>query len=272
MNTRILLLAISVAALSSCSSVYKSGQTPDDVYYSPAPMRQQADNNNNSYMDVKQPKDGTNYQSYEQYADNQRDDRFLRMSVGNPYYMNSYDAYSGFDWRYNSFYNGFNYGFSSPWNNYFAWNNFYNPYYAPGLSFGYGGFGGGYYDGGYYGGGAYYSGGGGVKYSIYTTPISIPRVFNVNNYSNNNRPAGRTYLNGSYYNSNQRYNNYNGNNNRTNNTYYNNTNNGRSMYTPSNSNSNNSYTPSRSYTPSAPSGGSSSGGGGGGISRPSRGN
>src|ERR1700712_5171494 len=96
MNTRILLLAISVVALSSCS-VYKSGQTPDDVY---------------------------NYQSYDQYQDSYRDDRFLRMSVGNPYYMNAYNGYGAFDWRYNSFYDGFNYGYSSPLNNYFVWNNF----------------------------------------------------------------------------------------------------------------------------------------------------
>jgi hypothetical protein len=273
MNTRILLLVVSVAALSSCSSVYKSGQTPDDVYYSPAPVRVQAD----EYVDVKQPKQGTNYQSYEQYADNQRDDRFLRMSVGNPYYMNAYNSYGGFDWRYNSFYDGFNYGFSSPWNNYFAWNNFYNPY-APGLYLGYGG---GYYGGGYYGGGygsSYYGGGGGVKYTYNTAPISRPRVFNVNSYTNSNRPAARTYTNGNY------YNNSNGNTNRSSNnsnSYYNNTNNGRSTYTPSNSNtnsnSNNTYTPSRSYTPASSGSSSSSsssggGGGGGGVSRPSRGN
>ncbi|MEP7280324.1 MAG: hypothetical protein ABI813_16880, partial [Bacteroidota bacterium] len=152
MNIRILLLILSVAALSSCSSVYRSGQTPDDIYYSPAPARQQAD----EYVDVQKPKEGTNYQTYEQYAESQRDDRFLRMSVGNPYYMNSYNTYSGFDWRYNSFYDGFNYGYSSPWNNYFAWNSFYNPY-TTGLYFGLGGIGGGYYGGGY--GGGYYGGG-----------------------------------------------------------------------------------------------------------------
>src|ERR1700712_79636 len=106
MNTRILLLAISVVALSSCS-VYKSGQTPDDVYYSPAPARVQAraNNNNNdddSYVNVNQQKAGTNnnYQSYDQYQDSYRDDRFLRMSVGNPYYMNAYNGYGAFDWRY----------------------------------------------------------------------------------------------------------------------------------------------------------------------------
>jgi hypothetical protein len=36
MQSKILLLALSVAAFSSCSTAYKTGQTPDDVYYSPA--------------------------------------------------------------------------------------------------------------------------------------------------------------------------------------------------------------------------------------------
>jgi hypothetical protein len=36
MQSKILLFALSVAAFSSCSTAYKTGQTPDDVYYSPA--------------------------------------------------------------------------------------------------------------------------------------------------------------------------------------------------------------------------------------------
>lgn len=35
MLPKILLIALSVAAFSSCSTAYKTGQTPDDVYYSP---------------------------------------------------------------------------------------------------------------------------------------------------------------------------------------------------------------------------------------------
>ena len=35
MKTSILLLALIVVALSSCTTAYKTGQTPDDVYYSP---------------------------------------------------------------------------------------------------------------------------------------------------------------------------------------------------------------------------------------------
>ncbi len=262
MNTRILLLALSVAALSSCSSVYKSGQTPDDVYYSPARQQVQAD----SYVDTRQQKEGSNLQSYEQYQDNYRDDRFLRMSIGNPSYLNSYNNYSGFDWRYNSFYDGFNYGYNSPWNNYFAWNNFYNPY---ALSFG-SYYGGGYYGGGY--GGGYY-GGGGVKYSVNVAPISRPVVFSPSSYSNSNRPAVRANANNSYFNNNQRYNN--GNSGSNNRTYNNNTGSSHPTYAPANSNnSNNTNTPSRSYTPSSSgsSGSGSSGGGGGAVSRPTRGN
>ena len=41
MKTKILLLFIIVAGVSSCSTIYKNTQTPDDVYYSPA--RQQSD-------------------------------------------------------------------------------------------------------------------------------------------------------------------------------------------------------------------------------------
>ena len=35
MQSKNLLFALSVAAFSSCSTAYKTGQTPDDVYYSP---------------------------------------------------------------------------------------------------------------------------------------------------------------------------------------------------------------------------------------------
>lgn len=36
MKTKIILLALSTAALGSCTTAYKNSQTPDDVYYSPA--------------------------------------------------------------------------------------------------------------------------------------------------------------------------------------------------------------------------------------------
>ncbi len=43
MNAKLLLLAFSAAAISSCSTAYKSGQTPDDVYYSPAKFEENKD-------------------------------------------------------------------------------------------------------------------------------------------------------------------------------------------------------------------------------------
>lgn len=246
MNYRNLLVAVLlIAAFSSCSAVYKTGQTPDDIYYSAGKPRPVAD----EYVDVKKYQ-GNNFQTYDEYQDSYRDDRFLRMSVGNPYYMDAYDAYSGFDWRYNA-YNGFGmgfYGMSSPWNNYYAWNNFYNPYY---------GFSNFYYGGGLHMGGAHVA---------MITPVSRPVSFNANSYGSGSRPS-RSYLGGNYNNSNQRYNYYNSNTNR--NSYNNNNNNynnrsTNNSYTPSNSNSNSA--PSRSYTPSS-SGSSSSGS----VSRPGRG-
>ena len=35
MKPSILLLALTAAAFSSCTTAYKTGQTPDDVYFSP---------------------------------------------------------------------------------------------------------------------------------------------------------------------------------------------------------------------------------------------
>jgi len=142
MKARILLLAAGIATLTSCTSLYKTGQTPDDVYYSPArPVAEYVQNNKDDQYD--------GYQSYQQYQDGYRDDRFLRlsMSMGSPYYMSVYNDYSGFDWRSNAYaYYG-----NSPWNNYWAWNNFYNPYAysycSVPIGYGYGGYGGAY--GGY---------------------------------------------------------------------------------------------------------------------------
>jgi hypothetical protein len=234
MNTRILLLAAGVAALSSCSSVYKSGQTPDDVYYSPVRPQEE-------YVEVQ--KDEDKYQSYVAYQDAYRNDRFLRLSVQNRYYRGMYDAYDNYDWRYNAY----AYNYNSPWNNYWSWNNFYNPYCTPVIYTGYpkGGF---------------------------VQPVSRPVAFNVNSYKPITNGAGS--YRGSYY-----YNNSNG-------TRYNSINSlGNSFQKAFSGSNNNSYTPStntstptRTYTPSTSSSSSSSGSsssgssGGGGVTRPTRGN
>ena len=117
MNTKILLLAVTVAVLSSCTTSYKTGQTPDDVYYSPA--RPQAE----EYVQ-RDKKD--NDRRYRNNDDDYYEDQYLRMKVRNRY------RWSDLDDPYNSRYNysTYNYGaFGNPWTPATYWNNHYNPYY-----------------------------------------------------------------------------------------------------------------------------------------------
>ena len=82
MKSYVLLLALTVAALSSCTTAYKSGQTPDDVYYSPT--RPSAE-----YVSVEKQDDryyrGTDEDYYE--------DRFLRMRINDRYRWSALDDY-----------------------------------------------------------------------------------------------------------------------------------------------------------------------------------
>jgi len=120
MKSRFLLLILVAAVISSCSTSYKSGQTPDDVYYSPE--REGA-----AYVETKPS--NNRYQSYE--YDN-ADDRWLRMRVRNPYRWNAFDDY---DWNAysswsNNIYSPYSYSnnWNSYWNGYYSWNSGYNPY------------------------------------------------------------------------------------------------------------------------------------------------
>jgi hypothetical protein len=129
MNTRILLLAISAAALSSCSTMYKSGQTPDDVYYSPGQERVASTETN---QDQYQEKKFTN-----QYTD--MSDRYLRMK-------SSSQRWSAFD-------DDFMYWNNPTWNSQMMFNSWGNPYAGIGYStgFGYGSWYGGIGYGSYWG-------------------------------------------------------------------------------------------------------------------------
>lgn len=301
MNIKNLLVVLSSAAvLTSCSSAYRSGQTPDDVYYSPA--RQQQDD---EYVDVERQQGryegrsnstaNNNYDDYDTY----RDDRFLRMSMGSPYRLSAYNdymLYNGYMGFNNFRYNSFSLGFNNPWNSFYYWNSFYNPYtsydyYNP------------YYYGGGFGGGYLPGGGGVIVKSPSINPISRPRTFNPGAYTPNtftntsrylDRPAAasssRTPLN-----SGSRYNNRNSTNSGFGNTmrrvlsggdnngsYYNNGRSSTQSNTRTTNSNNNTYSqpqrtyeaPTRSYSPppaSSSSGSSSTGGGGGGVSRPTRG-
>ncbi len=110
MKPQILLLAITVAALSSCTTAYKTGQTPDDVYFSPAQPRDE-------YVRVEE-------RSEYRYDDNYYDDRYLRMKVQNRTrwdYLDDWYAYDRYGFRYNYYYGSY-------YNPYTSWNYYYNPY------------------------------------------------------------------------------------------------------------------------------------------------
>ena len=256
-----ILSIASLAVLSSCSSAYRTAQTPDDLYYSPSSEANYSQNNIGD----------------DQYYAANTDDQYLMMKVRNPdmwstfdYYGNDayyspysygYTVYGGFGMGYYSIFNPwYSYGYWNPFNSmmnsYYLWNNLYNPYYA------------GYivaspkYP-------SYYSG---ALHSGFQT-------FNSTAYSGNsfnNRNTGRTYnaftTQNVYYNSNSNnrrsFSNQNSNFNNNNN----NNNNNRGFNQPNNN------TPVRSYTPSNFGGGGNSGGGGvrssgggGGFSRPGKG-
>src|SRR5687767_12847516 len=98
MNSRIILLGLSVAAFSSCSTAYKTGQTPDDVYFSPGRETE-------AYVKVEN-NDDRRYRAEDRYRnDSYRnesyvnpDDRWLRMRVRNRSRWSTFDDYAYNDW------------------------------------------------------------------------------------------------------------------------------------------------------------------------------
>lgn len=131
MNSRIIILAVAVLGLASCSTAYRTGQTPDDVYYSPEKQRDE-------YVVV----DRNNDRVYSNDRYYNPDDNYLRMMSRNRYRWSAFDDYYWMDSRRNF---GFNSGFGmysgigfnpffNPWSfngfypNYWTWNNWYNPY------------------------------------------------------------------------------------------------------------------------------------------------
>lgn len=103
MNTKLLLFAIAVVTLCSCSTVYKSGQTPDDVYYSP--VRLTGD-------EVKTETRRDNGDDYYSASEN----RQIRLGIGSRRFR--YLDYDYYDMGYNPYMYGYNYGY------------YYNPYYC----------------------------------------------------------------------------------------------------------------------------------------------
>jgi hypothetical protein len=105
-----------VLIFASCTSAYKSGQTPDDVYFSPARPQDE-------YVRVEK-NDDRQYYSDEEY----RDDRYLRMKIRNRRWSTLDDSYAyNYGYGYN-YYPSSSYVYYNSWNAASLWNYYYNPY------------------------------------------------------------------------------------------------------------------------------------------------
>ena len=115
MKLIILLLPVSLALLSGCTTAYKTGQTPDDVYYSPTRERE-------AYASTEENEE-------QRYSDEYYEDRYLRMKVRNQRRWSDLD-----DWYYADYRNRHNVYLGccfckNTWSPYAYWNTYHNPYY-----------------------------------------------------------------------------------------------------------------------------------------------
>jgi hypothetical protein len=114
MKRALLFSALSIVLFSSCSTAFKAGQTPDDVYYSPGVDRPEA-------KEFVSRDEEAQYQQYVTYLD----DRYLRMKVANRYRWGAIDNFdywndSRYDFNTYSSYNYYNtvnpYNWNPGWN------------------------------------------------------------------------------------------------------------------------------------------------------------
>jgi hypothetical protein len=111
MNAKILLIAFSAAAFSSCTTAYKSGQTPDDVYYSPVRVADESRENNTRNEE---------YNRADEYT--AANDVRLRMRIRDRRWR---DFDNDYDYSYN--YSPYHYCACNCYNQGY----YYNPYYSP---------------------------------------------------------------------------------------------------------------------------------------------
>jgi len=109
MKTVLLSSLIGVFFLTSCSTAYKAGQTPDDVYFSPGRTVGDEEYSNNR-----------NREEYQEYTGSQ-DDAYLRRKVANRNRWSSIDDFS--------YWNDCRYSFAPLTFNHF--NSFYNCFTCP---------------------------------------------------------------------------------------------------------------------------------------------
>jgi hypothetical protein len=106
MNSKFLLTAIIIAGLtSSCSTVYKSGQTPDDVYYSP--------------VRAEEKKQDTDEEKEDQTKQETAEDRQIRRGIQDRRWRNNDDNDYNYNHNCNCYCNQYGYGYYN------------HPYYRP---------------------------------------------------------------------------------------------------------------------------------------------
>ena len=158
-------LVSAVLLLASCSTAYKTGQTPDDVYFSPERQREE-------YVRVKK-EDDRQYRSQLQSDEEVREERYLRMKSRYRRYstLDDCDCYCYNGSNYNRYYDYYRYNNNvGVYHNNWRWNTWnsynYNPYYYNP-----------YYNNPYYNG---------VVVGNVRPVYNKPRTGNLNTYNNNN--------------------------------------------------------------------------------------
>ncbi len=123
----VLPFLVLLIVFASCTTAYKTGQTPDDVYYSPSRPQEE-------YVRVERNND-QQYRSNSRYDDDYYNDRYLRMKIRNRQMWSDLDYYYSdpYAYRYYNPYNRYNRFYYNDifWNPYSSWNYYYNPYYYP---------------------------------------------------------------------------------------------------------------------------------------------
>lgn len=110
MNTKILLIAFSAVAITSCSTAYKSAQTPDDVYYSPVRIEDERKDD---------------YKREERRDTYNADDSRTRMTIRDRRWRDLNDEY---DYTYRN--SPYNYSYCNCACN-TGYGYYYNPFYYP---------------------------------------------------------------------------------------------------------------------------------------------
>lgn len=187
MKTNLSLLIIYLGLLTSCATVYKSVQTPDDVYFSPAHSFES--------VEKKQHDKDDNLDQGQQVNNYYNEDRLIRMGISNSRWRSL-----NYDYGYSAYNVGI---YTNPFNNLY-----YNPYGDNNYGF----LNNHFFNNGYYNN-LYYNQY--PTYPVYFKPtvlpkITAPRTTNLagygRNYNNSNstpvRATPSTKSNGSYNNSN----------------------------------------------------------------------